>query len=49
MYRHGYTRAAVVYKVQNWTLINAGHGGLANLTAGVRSQFGGLSVTGLSL
>ncbi|WP_240975438.1 porin [Paraburkholderia aromaticivorans] len=47
MYCHGDTRATVVYTVQNWPLINAGHGGLANLTAGARTRFGGLSVTGL--
>ncbi|CAB3723760.1 porin [Paraburkholderia rhynchosiae] len=47
MYRRGVTRAAVVYTVQNYLPVNGGHSGLANLTAGIRSKFGELAVTGL--
>lgn len=41
------TRAAVVYTEQNYSPIDSGHGGIANLLAGVRTKLFGFTLAGM--
>jgi predicted porin len=46
-FRAEQTRAAVVYTEQNYSPVDNGHGGIANLLAGVRTRFGAFTLAGM--